>query len=75
MYDNKNEYHSNNQNKKPDFVHNKQINYGRTRSISGAPIVLTQPHMIGADPSYQTVDGLNADSEKHRTFVDIEPVY
>lgn len=35
---------------------------------------MTRPHMLGAAPEYQTVDGMHPDVEKHQTFADIEPV-
>lgn len=40
----------------------------------GGPVILTLPHMLGAAPEYQTVDGIHPDVEKHQTFVDVEPV-
>lgn len=42
--------------------------------ILGAPIILTQPHMLNVAPEYRTVKGLHPDGEKHKIFVDIEPV-
>ncbi|XP_055531057.1 sensory neuron membrane protein 2 isoform X1 [Wyeomyia smithii] len=39
-----------------------------------APVVLTLPHMMGADEQYSSlIEGLHPDPEKHQIFVDVEP--
>jgi lysosome membrane protein 2 len=41
----------------------------------GAPVVLTLPHFLGAANEYTSlVDGLTPDADKHRIFLDVEPV-
>ncbi|KAL0280750.1 UNVERIFIED_CONTAM: hypothetical protein PYX00_001958 [Menopon gallinae] len=43
-------------------------------SCQGAPVVLSFPHFLMADPSYQEmVSGLEPDPAKHGIFVDLEP--
>lgn len=40
----------------------------------GAPLVLSFPHFLFADPSYQAdVDGMNPDADKHQFFFNSEP--
>lgn len=40
----------------------------------GAPVFVSQPHFLLADPYYASlVDGLAPEPEKHRTFLQIEP--
>lgn len=48
--------------------------YSFPNFLSGGPIILTRPHMLGAAPEYRTVGGLYPDVDKHQTFADIEPV-
>lgn len=39
------------------------------------PIIASSPHFLGADPEVQNaIDGLKPDDEKHRSFVEIEPI-
>lgn len=38
-------------------------------------MVLTLPHMLNTAPEYsRTVQGLSPDPNKHKTFLDLEPV-
>ncbi|XP_053689569.1 sensory neuron membrane protein 2 isoform X2 [Sabethes cyaneus] len=40
-----------------------------------APVVLTLPHMMGADEQYSSlIEGFHPDPEKHQIFVDVEPL-
>ncbi|BES93073.1 Sensory neuron membrane protein 1 [Nesidiocoris tenuis] len=42
---------------------------------AGAPIILTLPHYYLADPSYlDGVEGLHPEEEKHRIFMNFEPI-
>jgi hypothetical protein len=41
---------------------------------SGAPIMMSTPHFLDADPMYQEESGLVPDKELHETIIDIEPV-
>ena len=50
-------------------------------SVSGSsvaiplPIIGSNPHFLGADPSLlSAVIGLNPDEIHHRSFVDVEPI-
>ncbi|XP_055926724.1 lysosome membrane protein 2-like [Argiope bruennichi] len=41
----------------------------------GAPYVISMPHFLEGDESLQTaVEGINPSPEKHKTFVDVEPI-
>lgn len=41
---------------------------------SGAPIVISFPHFLYADPSYQqALEGISPDPKKHQMYLDIEP--
>jgi len=45
-----------------------------TSCRGGAPIFMSKPHFLGADPFYfARLEGLNPDPELHNTHVDIEP--
>ena len=40
----------------------------------GAPIVMSYPHFLGADPIYaESLEGVEADPSKHEFYLDIEP--
>lgn len=50
------------------------INLSPVSKYSGAPVRLSRPHFLGADPSLlSAVIGMSPDPEKHDTFVDVEP--
>lgn len=39
------------------------------------PIIASSPHFLGADSKVQeAVVGINPDEDKHRSFMDIEPI-
>ena len=41
----------------------------------GIPVYLSKPHFLGADPSVSgAVSGMNPDSAKHDTYIDVEPI-
>lgn len=45
------------------------------RVFSDAPVYLSFPHFLDADPSLnESVDGLNPDREKHQSYFKIQPV-
>lgn len=43
--------------------------------VTGAPLVLTYPHFLYADPIYRdNILGMAPIEEEHRIYIDIEPV-
>ncbi|CAG2169576.1 unnamed protein product [Oppiella nova] len=48
--------------------------FGLSVCYFGAPIFISNPHFLKADPYYlTTVSGLKPDSDAHQSFLDIEP--
>jgi lysosome membrane protein 2 len=60
----------------PSYYMNTEglINLSLVAKYSGAPVRLSKPHFLGADPSLlSAVVGMNPDPQKHDTFIDVEP--
>ena len=45
-----------------------------TFECSGAPVIISLPHFLNADPEVQSsIEGLNPKPELHTTYINIEP--
>ncbi|TXT67618.1 MAG: hypothetical protein BAJALOKI1v1_40021 [Promethearchaeota archaeon] len=51
------------------------INAQPIERFKGAPVLVSKPHFLDADPSVITsVEGVNPDRMMHETFIDVEPI-
>ncbi|PRP77851.1 lysosome membrane protein 2 [Planoprotostelium fungivorum] len=56
-----------------EYYQNGPSGVGNLTSIFKAPVFFSNPHFFGAPHYAEAIEGLSPESEKHETYLDIEP--